>query len=729
MSRFIHLTAAGVSVLLDCGGPGLPEIVHWGAALGAATPEQLAGLTLATAPQPIGFSIDGTPPVSIVPAQSAGWLGHPGLSGHRDGRAWSPAFTVTDLHTGTGHLTVEATDDTAALHLQLELELDPSGILRTRATLTSTAPGTYWLDDLLLFLPVPETTTELLDFTGHHLKERSPQRTAFTHGLRMRENRTGRTGYDSAYVLCAGTPGFANRTGQVWGIHTAFSGGARTLAERTYHGRSTLGGGELLLPGEIGLGDGDSYTTPWLYGCHSDTGLDGVSDRFHTMLRARPQHPRSPRPVVVNTWEAVYFDHDLDRLTELAERAADVGAERFVLDDGWFGSRRDDTSGLGDWTVSPDVWPQGLRPLIDVVRGLGMEFGLWVEPEMVNPDSELARAHPDWMMAAGDRLPPPARSQQVLDLANPGAYEHLRDRLAALLRDNDIAYLKWDHNRDLVDAGHPHSGRPGVHDQTLALYRLLDELRAAFPHVEIESCSSGGGRVDLEILARTDRVWASDCIDAHERLAIQRWTSLLVPLELIGSHVGAERSHTTRRALPLDMRAGSAIFGHFGIEWDLTSAKPAERERLGEWVTLYKEVRGLLHSGVLVHADLADPAYAVTGAVAADRTDALYAIIASATSDSYPPGVAALPGLDPDLEYHVRPQPPGDVPDGNAAAWGAALPWCTPEGVTLTGRMLGAAGLRMPVLYPDRVLLVRVTATDRVTAVDRVTATDGTVAA
>ncbi|TDB72175.1 alpha-galactosidase [Micromonospora sp. KC723] len=711
----IHLSAGGVSLVLDVRGSRLPAIVHWGAALGDLSQRDLVDLAVAAAPQPIGFSVDVPVHVSMLPEQSAGWLGTPGLSGHRQGRAWSSAFTVTGSRRErrgaddtTDTVIVCARDEVAELELVIEVELHASGVVRSRAQVTNTGDDVYWVNDLSLFLPVPEETAELLDFTGHHLRERSPQRTAFTHGLRVRENRTGRTGYDSAYVLCAGSAGFGNRHGQVWGIHTAFSGGSRTLAERTFHGRSSLGGGELLLPGEIGLAEGESYTTPWLYASYGE-GLDELSGRFHRYLRARAQHPRSARPVVVNTWEAVYFDHDLDRLTRLAEAAASVGAERFVLDDGWFGSRRNDTSGLGDWTVSTEVWPQGLEPLIKVVNGLGMEFGLWVEPEMINPDSDLARAHPDWIMAAGERVSPTARSQQVLDLANPQAYDYLLERLDALLTENAIRYLKWDHNRDLVDAGHPGTGRAGVHDQTLAVYRLLDELRARHPAVEIESCSSGGGRVDLEVLARTDRVWASDCIDAHERVMIQRWTSLLIPLELIGSHIGAPRSHTTRRELPLDMRAGTAIFGHLGIEWDLTRASEDELDRLRQWVTLYKQVRGLLHTGVLVHGDLSNPAYELTGVVAQDGSQALYAITATATSASYPPGSVALPGLDPARTYRVRPQPPGDIADGNAADWGAALPWWSPSGVRLSGRVLDTAGLRLPVLYPDRVVLIRVT--------------------
>ena len=210
-----------------------------------------------------------------------------------------------------------------------------------------------------------------------------------------------------------------------------------------------------------------------------------------------------------------------------------MGIERFVLDDGWFTGRRDDTRGLGDWEVDTDVWPDGLHPLVNKVQSLGMEFGLWVEPEMVNPDSDLARAHPDWILRGRTALPPSARQQQVLDLANPEAYRHIADRLHALLNEYPIAYLKWDHNRDLVDAGSGPGGTPRVSEHTHALYRLLDELKAAHPGVEIESCASGGSRVDLGILERTDRVWTSDTLDPLERLDIQRHTSLVVAPELL----------------------------------------------------------------------------------------------------------------------------------------------------------------------------------------------------
>jgi alpha-galactosidase len=707
-----HLRSGGVSLVLDLGERSLPQVLHWGADLGELDERELTALRLSAQTQPVGFSIDQPVKVSVLPEQSAGWLGTPGLVGNRSGRDFSTAFRVVRTWLDGSVLHVHAEDAHAELELDLELELTASGLVRERAGVTNVGTTPFVVDALNLTLPVPSAVTELLDFTGHHLRERSPQRTHLTHGLHMRENRTGRTGYDAAYLMVAGAAGFANRTGEVWGVHTAWSGNHRTFAERTFHGISLLGGGELLLSGEMPLAPGEEYTSPSLYGSYG-IGLDELSARFHRHLRARPQHPRTPRPVVTNTWEAVYFDHDLTRLTDLADAAARVGSERFVLDDGWFGSRRDDRHGLGDWYVSAQVWPDGLSPLIDHVRGLGMQFGLWVEPEMINEDSDLARAHPDWIMAANDdRLPGAARSQQVLDLANPEAWAHILERLDELLSTYRIDYLKWDHNRDLVDAGHRPTGRAGVHGQTRALYQLLDEVRRRHPGLEIESCSSGGGRVDLEILERTDRVWTSDCIDALERQQIQRWTNALIPLELMGTHVGSALSHTTDRRHPIDFRAGTALFGHFGMEWDLTRADPAEVERLTEWVTLYKSVRGLLHSGTAVHADHPDPAYHLHGVVAQDGSDALFAWVATGTSTSYPPGAVPLPGLDPDATYHVRPQPPGDAVDGNASRWGMHLPWWGPDGIRLPGRVLTSAGLQLPVLFPERLVLLRATRVD-----------------
>ena len=704
-SDLVHLRAAGVSVLLDVGGPGLPCVVHWGADLGPLDDAGLAAVPAATARPPANH-LDVSVPLALLPEASAGWIGRPGLTGHRDGRQWSPRLRLTDVDVevdpaGGGTAVATAHDDVAQLAVVVRVELTPQGLLRTRAEVTSTASDdapAYVLDDLAVALPVPPTATEVLDLAGRWSRERTPQRRPLTVGAHVREQRHGRTGLDAPLVVVAGSAGFGFRSGEVWGVHVAWSGNHRVYAERTSLAEQVLGGGELLLAGEVRLGAGETYVGPWLYGSHG-TGMDAMAGRFHAWLRARPQHPRSPRPVVLNTWEAVYFDHDLARLTALADAGAAVGVERYVLDDGWFRGRRSDDAGLGDWEVDPDVWPDGLGPLVDHVRGLGMQFGLWFEPEMVNPDSDLARAHPEWVLQAEGRMPPEARRQQVLDLSHPGAYAHVRDQVLALVREHRIDYLKWDHNRDLVDAGSTRTGAAGVHEQTLAFYRLLDEIRAAAPGLEIESCSSGGGRVDLEVLQRTDRVWASDCIDALERQTIQRWTAQLLPPELVGSHVGGPASHTTGRRHALGFRAGTALFGHLGVEWDLTGASEAERAELAAWVALHKRHRALLHGGAVVRADHPDPAVLVHGVVAADGSEALFAVVAVDRSLTWPPGAVRLPGLAPERVYRVTRVDPGADDDARPTWDGAALP----------GRVLGELGLQAPPLRPETLALVHLT--------------------
>ena len=714
--ELLHLRAAGVSLVLDTSGGRLPRVLHWGADLGDVPAAELEALRAASIPPVASGTTDAPVPLALLPEQSAGWLGTPGVTGHRDGADFSTAFAVTRVEVEhdverdgapvAHRVVVGARDAAARLGLLLELEQLPDGLVRTRAEVTNLAAGVFTVGGVDVALPVPREADEILDFTGRHLRERSPQRHAFVAGTHLRESRRGRS-HDGTLLLTAGRRGFGYRSGEVWGVHVAWSGNTRTFAEQAMPtGVRLLGAGELLLAGEVRLAEGESYASPWVYGSYGD-GLDELSHRFHAYLRSRPQHPRTPRKALVNVWEAVYFDHDLGRLTALADAAAAAGVERYVLDDGWFRGRRDDTAGLGDWTVDEDVWPHGLHPLADHVTSLGMELGLWFEPEMVNPDSDLARAHPEWILQTGDRLPPEARHQQVLDLAHQGAWEHVFGQIDAILAEYPIGYVKWDHNRDLVEAGHSPSGAAGVHAQTLATYRLLDALRAAHPGVEFESCSGGGGRADLGILERTERIWTSDCIDALERQTIEAGTGLLVPPEMLGSHIGSPVSHTTGRRHELSFRGATAFFGHLGIEWDLTSATDAERADVARWVRAYQEHRDLLHHGRTVRADDPDPALRVHGVVATDAREAIFAVVQVTTGVWAPPGRVRLPGLDPETTYDVRPLPPGDeVVPGH----GEALPpWWT-DGVRLSGRTLAAAGVQAPNQFPERTVLLHLTA-------------------
>ena len=699
---FVHLRAADTSLLLDVRGPGLPEILHWGTDLGDV---DAAALARARVPAVARSALDVPVPLSLSPERSVGHRGRPGISGSRAGQDFSPSFKVTGVEQTDQRVVVVAHAPAAALTLLVELELAPGGLLLLRHTLRNDGPTPYAVHELACVLPVPARAVELLDLTGRWLRERQPQRHPFVDGTFLREGRRGRTGHDATLELAAGTPGFANRSGEVWAVHLAWSGDTSTWAERGPALGPLLGAAELLAPGEIVLGPGASYTAPTVHAAWSGRGLDGIGDTFHDWLRARPGHPRAPRPVVLNTWEAVYFDHDLTRLLALADTAAAVGVERFVLDDGWFRGRRDDTAGLGDWHVDERVWPAGLTPLVQRVTGLGMSFGLWVEPEMVNLDSELYREHPDWVLGVPGRLPLPWRHQQVLDLTEPQAWQLILDRLDALLSADDISFLKWDHNRDLVEAADG-SGRPAVHAQTLAVYRLLDALRERHPGVEIESCSSGGARVDLGILQRTDRIWASDTNDALERQSIQRWTSLLLPPELVGSHIGPPRSHTTGRTGSLSFRVATALFGHFGFEWDLASADGQELAGAAEAVRAYRRLRWLLHSGRVVHADLVDASASLHGVVATDRSAAVFCY-AQLTAPAYEvPVPALLPGLDPNRGYLVRPLV---LAGGHTGAGRADPPWWTSGEVRLSGRALAQSGLRLPVLHPEQAVLLELT--------------------
>jgi alpha-galactosidase len=704
----VHLRAGGTSVVVLLDQQRLPRILHWGDDLGEVSAEELGALA-ATAMPAIGDSAVTYPqPVPVLAQLSDGWLGRTGLVGDSDGRRWAPAFTTTSsslLSTAESvRLTVDAADDAYSLTLTIEIEvLHASGLVRQRARLRNAAASRFRVGGLELALPVPEQADELLDLTGRWSLERVPQRRGFDVGEWVRASRGGKPGLEHTLLLAAGERGFGFRAGKVWATHLGWSGNQTLAAERTPADVRRLSAVEGLTAGEVELAQGDEYVTPWQYGSWGD-GLDALAARFHRHLRAAAAHPGSPRPVLVNTWEAVYFQQDFDTLVRLAEESAAVGAERFVVDDGWFVGRRDDTSSLGDWDVDTTRWPHGLEPLADRVRELGMDFGLWFEPEMINLDSRLAVEHPEWIFDAGHGPGLPSRHQHVLDLGHPDAYAYVLDRMSALIERIGIAYVKWDHNRYLLEAGHTPDGRPGYREQTRAVYRLMDELHRRHPGLEIESCASGGGRIDLGVLERTQRVWPSDCNDPHERLEIQRWTGLLVPPELQGTHIGAEESHTTHRVHPLSYRGEKAIWGHLGVEINLLTADDATKSAISEWIAFHKEHRELLHSGLTVHADVSEPAARLEGVVDEQRREALFAFSLTERPRTSPVGRIGLPGLDDETTYSVRAVFPVGV-----RPHGAQPPWMV-DGVTLSGRVLRLVGIEMPSLDPDRSVLFHVRA-------------------
>jgi alpha-galactosidase len=689
--------------VLDARGTAVPRIIHWGADLGdidTATLEQVA-----TAPAVAPSAPDLPLAPSILAGPAEGWSGFPALIAHRvgGGPARLPLrIRRTELHqTDPQSVAIELRidDDHGALLTVLwTVAISPEGVVTVDLEATGDAAEGVEVHRLATCVPVPARASDLLDFSGIWAHERQPQRGALRDGLHLRDQRRGRPGHDSPYLTVLGTAGFGFRSGEVWALHHAWSGNSTTGVESLATGHRRLLAAELLDAGEITLASGEKYRAPQTVLAHSVTGLDGLSDRLHPFVRSLT--PPTHRPVVLNTWEAVYFDHGLEKLLPLVDVAADLGVERFVLDDGWFTGRTDDRRALGDWTVDPDRWPAGLHPLADAVVARGMDFGLWVEPEMVSADSRLAREHPEWMLAdvATDASVPPSwRHQHTLDLTVAAAREHVLEALTALLTEYPIAFLKWDHNRD------QHAGTAAAH--TRAVYELIDRLRERFPELAIESCASGGARVDLGMARRVHRFWTSDTNDALDRQRIQRYSGLLMPPELLGGHVGAPRAHITGRTHDLSFRLATALFGSAGIEWDVAAATDDDRTHLRRWIELVKQLRPLVTEGRTVRTDEAGDDRLVHGLVSPSGDEAIIALVTLDTAAVAVPPPLRFPGLDPDRRYRVEPLDLGGAPH---VVQDAPPAWLADGGITVTGRLLADLGLPVPLLAPQQALLLQV---------------------
>ena len=697
-----HLQNAHTSIVFASDG-GMPEALHWGEALGHAPLDPRIFQRPAVNGGP-----SEDPSFGVVAESSRAWFGRPGIEGTRHNAAGSaPKFKLERIHESSSQrMRCTVVDHVAALALDIDAELHAtSGLLTLSCEIHNRdQKGEYMLNALRIGMPVSHDAQEILTVGSRWGNEFACHRHEWSRSLVAVENRHGRTSHEHLPAVFAGTRDFGEETGSVWACHLGWSGNYEIVCDSTTDARHVIQAGELLGSGEITLAPGESYATPMLYFAFSRCGLNGISHAFHEHLRARPNHPQLPRPVHLNTWEAVYFDHDFERLKKLADRAAFVGVERFVLDDGWFGSRRDDSAGLGDWLVSKDVWPLGLTPLIEHVKSLGMEFGLWVEPEMVNPDSQCFRANPEWALvddAYGDPLL--QRKQLVLDVTRQDVSDYLFDALDSLLKSNDIAYLKWDHNRDLVA---PWSdGRLSTHRQTTGVYKLLDRLRAAHPDVEIETCASGGGRVDFGILQHTDRVWTSDSLDALDRVYIQRGFSLLFPPELMGSHIGAPAAHITKRMHRLGFRAAVAIFGAFGIEWNLLDASEEELEDVKSIVELHKRFRPLLHTGRARRIDHPDKTIIAHAVVANDYSEALISITRVSSSHTMRSAPMRIHSLEDHRTYTVEMLYDLSEPLGGAHA---QPNWTERDScMQLTGRHLRITGFVLPEMVPESVVLIR----------------------
>ncbi len=700
-ARYLRLESATTDVVIKT--HPFAEIIYWGPHLQHFCAQDAQSLIRPVA----NGRLDVDSPVTLMAESGHGLFGSPGLEGHRNGLDGSPIFTTVDVQHNGQSLTLISEDDVAGLRLTSELRLDVSGVLQVRHGLTNLADAAWQVNRLAVTLPVAEYARDVMAFHGRWIREFQPHRVTLEHDSFVIENRRGRTSHEHFPALMTGSRSFSESQGSVWGVHLGWSGNHRLRAEVKTDGRRYIQAEALYLPGEMALAEGETLWTPWLYASHSALGLNGMSQQFHSFLRARVIHfvQDKPRPVHLNTWEGIYFDHDPAYIIKMAEEAAALGVERFIIDDGWYKGRNDDFAALGDWYLDEGKYPNGLRPVIDRVKGLGMEFGIWVEPEMISPNSDLYRAHPDWVLALEGYSQILGRHQLVLNITIPEAFDYLLARMSWLLGEHEIDYVKWDMNRELVQPG---QGRRAAADaQTRAFYRLLDTLRSRFPHIEFESCSAGGGRIDYEVLTRCHRFWASDNNDALERNIIQRGMGYFFPPEVMGAHIGNHRCHATYRQHSIEFRGLTALFGHLGLELDPVNADAKEREGYRHYAALYKQWREVIHSGTQWRIDMPDSTTLVQGIVSQDKRQGLYTVSQLAMPDYTLLAPLRVSGLDAQGQYRITliDHPNIRITDEGGHTMRQLPAWMTTPQI-VSGEWLMQAGIALPVLDPESAILI-----------------------
>jgi alpha-galactosidase len=530
--------------------------------------------------------------------------------------------------------------------------------------------------------------------------ERQPERRPLLSGIQTISSRRGASSHhhNPFVVLC--DPAATEETGDCIGAMLVYSGSFSAEIEVDQMGSTRLVMGIHSEGFSWHLAPGETFATPEVLLTFTHQGLTHLSHTYHRFLRRhimRSPYAAAPRPVLLNNWEATYFHFDTESLLAIARQGAALGVELLVLDDGWFGHREDDRSSLGDWQVNETKLPGGLAPLIRQVEDMGLRFGLWVEPEMVSEDSDLYRAHPDWALRLPGRQPALSRSQLVLDFSRPEVVEHLYQCLSALLGQYPISYIKWDMNRNMTDvysaALPPERQGEVTHRAMLGVYRLLERLTRAFPHVLFEGCAGGGGRFDAGMLAYFPQIWCSDNTDAIERLTIQYGTSFGYPVSAMGSHVSICPNHQTGRTTPLGTRGVVAMSGAFGYELDLNRLTAEEREEVRCQIAAYHRDQDLIHNGDYYR--LLPPEGEVTAwqFAAPDGAEALVNVVVPHTRANARPIHFRLKGLDPEGVYELR----------RADYYGTTPehPEVTPVGGRYSGSSLLYAGLTLPRIGGD----------------------------
>ncbi|MFT4655762.1 MAG: alpha-galactosidase [Kangiellaceae bacterium] len=698
---YVQLNSENASLIIDCRGQ-TPVVLYWGALLSKSTSTDMLG-ALCTR-QEAKCALVEEVPISLSPSLGDGFTGHPGLDLFDGGIAWSMGAKLVDIQQQDSHSAVfKSLDDTRELSLKHTINLD----YQTNVLSASTTIGNQSNKPVIVkycaapTFTLPDHIDKILSFEGRWSLEFQQTSIDLFLGAFVRENRKGKTSHDNFPGVVLHTSHTNEHQGECYGFHLAWSGNHRTCVELLPEQRTYIQMGELLGSGELVLETGETYTSPILYASYSMSGFGELSHNFHRFVRQQiltNTITSTPRPVHYNTWEGIYFDHNIDTLKQLANIVAKVGAERFVLDDGWFKGRRGDNAGLGDWIVDKAVYPHGLAPIIDHVIGLDMAFGIWFEPEMVNPDSDLFRAHPQWILSTKGNEQIQFRNQLVLDLTRTEVSDYLFTQISQVLSEYPhISYIKWDMNRDINHTGDA-QGKSVIHQQTLAVYALISRVKNAHPHVDIESCSSGGARIDYGILAHTDRVWTSDSNDALDRLMIQRGCSFFFPSAIMGSHVGPQDCHITGRRIPMQMRIAVAMFGSMGMEMDPRELTDSDIRCLQQGLKLYKAKRELIHNGRLYRLDLNGNSIDF-GIVSSNKSEALFAYNSVLETRRTMPRKYRFAGLQSDAQYTL------------ALVWPTELKEYSPsimniiQGKIFSGEILMKFGMQLPIVFPQTSLV------------------------
>ncbi len=514
-----------------------------------------------------------------------------------------------------------------------------------------------------LCLDLPDMDYEWIQFSGAWSREREVRKRRLEMGIQAVESMRGHSSHHQNPFVILKRPNADEFQGEAMGFSLVYSGNFLAQAEADTYGavRMTLG----INPRGFcwDLEPGETFQTPEAVWVYSDRGLNAMSQTFHRLYRtrlARGEWRDKVRPILINNWEATYFDFTEEKILKIAEKAKELGVELMVLDDGWFGKRTTDFAGLGDWYVNREKLPEGISGLSEKIEAMGMKFGLWFEPEMVNEDSDLYRAHPDWVLGAPGRSHSLGRHQMVLDFSRKEVVDHIFAQMSEILENAKISYIKWDMNRSITECfsgAYPAEKQGEIyHRYILGVYDLYERLNRKFPHILFESCASGGGRFDPGMLYYAPQAWTSDDTDAIERLKIQYGSSYAYPISSMGAHVSVSPNHQLGRVTPLSTRGNVAYFGAFGYELDLNKLTQEEQEEVRRQIAWVKGYRELIQKGTFYR--LKSPFESSTSAawmvVSEDKRQALvgYYKILNEVNAGFKR--LSLKGLEPGFHYEIK---------------------------------------------------------------------------